>query len=49
MTFYDTLGVTHDATPAEIRDAYRRLAREQHPDRAAASSSSSVNTAPPSP
>jgi molecular chaperone DnaJ len=40
MTFYDTLGVAHDATPAEIRDAYRRLAREQHPDRAAARSSS---------
>lgn len=42
MTFYDTLEVAHDATPAEIRDAYRRLAREQHPDRAAAGSSASV-------
>ncbi|GIH91973.1 J domain-containing protein [Planobispora siamensis] len=29
---YDVLGVTTTATPAEIRSAYRRLARELHPD-----------------
>ncbi len=33
---YETLGLRPDATPAEIRDAYRRLARRHHPDRGAA-------------
>lgn len=44
MTFYDRLGLTENATPTEIRDAYRRLAREQHPDRAAASSSAASSS-----
>jgi hypothetical protein len=35
MTHYDTLGVAPTASAAEIRDAYRRLARRHHPDRAA--------------
>ena len=29
---YRVLGVKHDATPEEIKRAYRRLAREYHPD-----------------
>jgi molecular chaperone DnaJ len=37
-THYDILGVAPDADVAEIREAYRRLAREHHPDRAASSS-----------
>lgn len=32
-TFYDLLGVARDATPAEIRSAFRRAVKEWHPDR----------------
>ncbi len=32
-TFYDTLGVERDASESEIRQAFRRLALECHPDR----------------
>src|SRR5512140_615774 len=31
--YYETLGVERTATEAEIRDRFRKLAREQHPDR----------------
>lgn len=32
MTLYDRLGLARDATDAEVRRAYRRLARRWHPD-----------------
>ena len=32
QTYYEILGVAPDATPDEIRAAYRRLAKQYHPD-----------------
>lgn len=32
-TFYEVLGITPDASAAEIKAAYRRLSRQVHPDR----------------
>ena len=32
MTLYDILGLSRDATPDEIRAAYRALAKQYHPD-----------------
>ena len=37
-THYDVLGVASDAAPDEIRSAYRRAARQVHPDRVASES-----------
>ena len=30
--YYDVLGVARDASEAEVKKAFRRLARELHPD-----------------
>jgi len=38
--YYDVLGVAHDASDADIKKAYRRLAMEHHPDRNQGSSDS---------
>lgn len=32
IDYYHVLGVTHSATAAEIKSAYRKLARKRHPD-----------------
>ena len=31
--YYGILGLTSDATPADVKKAYRKLARQHHPDR----------------
>jgi Tfp pilus assembly protein PilF len=33
QTYYDVLGIDRDADAGEIREAFRRCARERHPDR----------------
>ncbi len=42
MNHYDVLGVSRDATPAQIRSAFRRLARAHHPDTSASGSADSL-------
>jgi molecular chaperone DnaJ len=46
-THYDILGVAPDADVTEIREAYRRLAREHHPDRVASSGSAALGHSMP--
>ena len=47
MTHYDTLQLPPEASAAQIRDAYRRLARRHHPDRGGrdASAMAAINEA----
>lgn len=46
-THYDTLRVQTSASDAQIRDAYRRLAREYHPDRQASVGSAAASVSMP--
>jgi hypothetical protein len=42
MTHYEVLGVARDASPEQVRDAFRRLARAHHPDTSASGSAESL-------
>ena len=42
MTHYEVLGVARDASPDQVRDAFRRLARAHHPDTSASGSAESL-------
>ena len=42
MTHYEVLGVARDASPDEVRDAFRRLARAHHPDTSVSGSAESL-------
>lgn len=42
MNHYEVLGVSRDASPAQIRAAFRRLARAHHPDTSASGSADSL-------
>jgi molecular chaperone DnaJ len=46
-THYDTLRVPPSASEAQIREAYRRLARHHHPDRTAAVGSAAPSSSMP--
>jgi molecular chaperone DnaJ len=42
VNHYEVLGVGRDATPSQIRSAFRRLARAHHPDTSASGSADSL-------
>ena len=46
MTHYEVLGISRDASAAQVREAYRRLARVHHPDRVQAGSAASAASMP---
>lgn len=46
MTHYEVLGISPGASTAQVREAYRRLARVHHPDRVQAGSAASAASMP---
>jgi len=42
VNHYEVLGVSQDATPSQIRSAFRRLARAHHPDTSVSGSAASL-------
>lgn len=42
MNHYEVLAVSRDATPSQIRSAFRRMARAHHPDTSASGSADSL-------
>jgi DnaJ-like protein len=42
VTHYEVLGVSREATTAQVRDAFRRLARAHHPDTSPSGSAESL-------
>lgn len=43
-SFYAVLGISHNATLAEVKSAYRRLVKQSHPDRNSATNAAELHS-----